>query len=107
MDKQNEEASIVDALRDIQRTQAQLLATVESIAQVGHSHHPAEAQPASPSVIDGQFESAKDKDRVNQLALTSDDAKSTQSPTEGTATPTSPAQKAGFSSRIILTLVLP
>lgn len=97
---------VLDALRDIQQTQQQLLSHLESLnGRIGSSAISAEALSAA-SLLPVDDKDAKPKD-----AEAAGDLAPIQSSFEnGTAQPSSalsPASRSGFTSRIVLTCVLP
>lgn len=95
---------VLDALRDIQQTQQQLLSSLESLnGKIGSSTISAEALSGA-ALLPGDSKDSKPKD-----AEVSGDLAPIQSSFEnGTAQPSSsPASRSGFTSRIVLTCVLP
>ncbi|GFP59824.1 uracil-regulated protein 1 [Trichoderma asperellum] len=97
---------VLDTLRDIQQTQQQLLSSLESLSgKIGSSAISTEALSGA-SLLPGDSKDSKQKD-----AEASEDLTPIHSSFEnGTAQPSSalsPASRSGFTSRIVLTCVLP
>lgn len=97
---------VLDTLRDIQQTQQQLLSSLESLnGKIGSSAISTEALSGA-SLLPGDNKDAKQKD-----AEAAEDLTPIHSSFEnGAAQPSSalsPASRSGFTSRIVLTCVLP
>lgn len=97
---------VLDALRDIQQTQQQLLSSLESLnGKIGSSAISTEALSGA-SLLPEDVKDSKPKDAEVSEVL----APIQSSFENGTAQPSSslsPASRSGFTSRIVLTCVLP
>lgn len=97
---------VLDALRDIQQTQQQLLSSLESLnGKIGSSAISAEALSAASLLpVDNKDAKPKDAEAAGDLApIQSSFENATAQPSSAL----SPASRTGFTSRIVLTCVLP
>ncbi|KAL2753938.1 hypothetical protein ACRALDRAFT_1062918 [Sodiomyces alcalophilus JCM 7366] len=95
---------LLEALRSIQRTQTDIVAAIESLSRQRQGSLPGSMGALTPSVL---APSLGDRDNGGQPSIPSGFSEQ-QSPSDepslqATATPSSPTQKSGFTSRIILT----
>lgn len=109
MDQDAQQPSVMDTLRDIQQTQSHLLAAVESLSiRIATEAPIPDGRVASPDSLGNPFQPApQDKIESLPLAPTSDSTVEKSSHDDSLVQAASPGQKSGFTSRIVLTWVLP
>lgn len=105
MDQDAQLPSVADALRDIQQTQAHLLAAVESLnSRIGSEATASDGPATSSSSLDNPFQpEPQDKSSVPSVPTMS--STTAQLSDKSAVQTASPSQQSGLTSRIILTCV--
>lgn len=105
----NEQSDVMDTLKDIHQTQAQLLAAVESLSERFDSAMPGTETSLSPPVSSGKPSKTPSGNEDDSAPPTSSDSvirsNLSEEATLQAPAPASPNQRSGLTSRIVLTCV--